>query len=340
MKTLICISLALTLPAFSGAESDIITVGVSEIPPMVSTQNENFTGFEIELMKEAAREAGLQVVFKKYNNVQEKLAAVQSSEVDAALGAISLTADRAENFDWTVSVYNSGFQAVSLADASMMPEVPDGFEKLLIWFLIISIVIIHIIYLSEKSSEEDIANTYNPGIFHAAWVYFMLITTIGFGDKKLATGLGKLVAVPCALIGMFVYGTVIGVIAVDLFNKEAKNSIETVADFNGYTVATKVDTKSQKFLDDLGVKTVTLKNIDECFEKLEAGEVDLVLYDRPVVLSELKKHEDVMETGPVFEPHHYSIALPIGSKYRRILNSSILKISKDGRREKIESRYF
>ena len=330
----------LALPVLSEESPEKITVGVTDIPPMVSAQNGNFTGFEIELMKEAAREAGLQVDFKLYTNVQEKLEAVQSGEVDAAIGAISVTNDRSKNLDWSVPIYNSGFQAVSIADTSLIPKFPEGFGRLVFWFLIISFVIVHIIFFSEKGSDEDIANTYNPGIFHASWVYFMLITTIGFGDKKLATGIGKLVAVPCALVGMFVYATVIGVIAVDLFNTEAKNSISDVSDFNGYTVATKVDTKSEKFLEDLGVKTVALVNLDECFEKLDNNEVDLVLYDRPMTVSALKKHGDMIETGPVFEPHHYSVALPENSKYRKSLNSAILKIQEDGRREKIFNRYF
>jgi polar amino acid transport system substrate-binding protein len=75
---------------------------------------------------------------------------------------------------------------------------------------------------------------------------------------------------------------------------------------------------------------------------LESGHVEAVVYDAPVLLSYAATAGQgrVQVVGPVFAQEPYSIALPIGSPYRKAINRALLELTQDGTYQRLYTRWF
>ena len=95
-----------------------LIVGIKEAPPFVMKDADGkWTGISIELWQDLATELKLDYQFKELD-LEQLLSAVRSNSVDAAVAAITVTADRERVMDFTHPFYITGLGiAVSLASS-------------------------------------------------------------------------------------------------------------------------------------------------------------------------------------------------------------------------------
>jgi ABC-type amino acid transport substrate-binding protein len=103
-----------------------------------------------------------------------------------------------------------------------------------------------------------------------------------------------------------------------------------------------MDSTSEKYLRDAGVKAVGFPNVREAMEAAARGGVDAVVYDAPI-LKFIATHEmggRLRVLPRTFERQDYGIALPQGSALREPLNVLLLeKISQPWWRE-VQRKYL
>ena len=84
-----------------------ITVGVSEIKPLVYKENAVYTGFEVELWEKIAQKADIEFEYKEYQ-FKNLLNAVKNKKIDIGFSGITRTQNRETIFDFSHYTLNSG----------------------------------------------------------------------------------------------------------------------------------------------------------------------------------------------------------------------------------------
>jgi polar amino acid transport system substrate-binding protein len=102
--------IALSLLASCSQKSDALTVATdAAFPPfeMVDEETKDIIGFDVDLMNAVAEKAGLDIVYK---NVawDPLLAGMADCQYDMAISAMTITADRAEQFSFSDPYINAG----------------------------------------------------------------------------------------------------------------------------------------------------------------------------------------------------------------------------------------
>jgi len=142
------------LAASAGAETRTLTVATHDLVPFVSTHDGVKSGFTIDLLEEIAKREGWGINYVDVKDVGEQLKAVADGRADAAAGAVSITAGRTQNFDFSQPTLNGGMQILVPAGKSetSLPGVTDFLKLLfsksmLVWLLaalIITVIPAHI----------------------------------------------------------------------------------------------------------------------------------------------------------------------------------------------------
>jgi ABC-type amino acid transport substrate-binding protein len=107
-------------------------------------------------------------------------------------------------------------------------------------------------------------------------------------------------------------------------------------------VATVERSTAEDYLTAQGLTTVKLADIEKAYYLLEAGEVDAVVYDAPVLQHyALKKGKGrVKVVGLVFQEQNYGIALQVKSPLREEINIALLRLVENGVYKEIHDKWF
>ncbi len=98
-------------PAYSAAApARRLRVAIREIPPFVYKENGKLAGFSVDLWQSIAEEMKTGAEMSVHATVPELLAAVKSGKADLGIAAISITAERSTEFDFSQPMFDAGLQ--------------------------------------------------------------------------------------------------------------------------------------------------------------------------------------------------------------------------------------
>ena len=207
-----------------------LLVATRVIPPFVLSNKGELSGFSIDLWRSIATQIGIESKLIEYSTVPELISAIKDNKVNLGIAAISITAEREQNFDFSLPIFASGLQIMVRNLESKNSAFPNilqlFFSTSLLQVIGIALVLIviaaHIIWLSERNHKEGmISESYFPGIFKACW--WAAATLATQADEMPKGVLGRLIAI----VWMF-----IGVLFVAYFTASATTSL-TVQQLQG-----------------------------------------------------------------------------------------------------------
>src|SRR5262249_42720849 len=150
-------------------------------PPRVIDDQGRLPGFSIDLWTATADKLKLATEYKVAPAVGALLEDVRTGKADLGISAISITAERDRQFDFSQPMLEAGLQILVRGNGEAGPSNPLlEFLRLLssptiaIWLgiaLLLIIIPAHIVWLVERRHEQGIIpdRRYFPGIFHAMW---------------------------------------------------------------------------------------------------------------------------------------------------------------------------
>ncbi|MBM3607446.1 MAG: transporter substrate-binding domain-containing protein, partial [Alphaproteobacteria bacterium] len=185
-------------PAQNGtAASGEIHVMTRVLPPMVIRQNDQFTGFSIDLWNEIASRLKLNFTYEAAPDVRAQLEAVRSGKAQVGVAAISITSAREAEFDFSQPILNAGLQIMVSGKGREAGGNPlmDLLSLLFSWtslaWLGIAILLVlvpaHIVWFFERRHDGGIipSTSYIPGIFYALyWAASTLATQAESAPKQ------------------------------------------------------------------------------------------------------------------------------------------------------------
>jgi ABC-type amino acid transport substrate-binding protein len=327
----------LCCPARPAAADDVLVVGVKQAPPFaIKTSDGRWRGVSVDLWRSAAAQLGLRYELEE-TDLEGLFAGVESGRFDAAIGALTVTAERETRVDFSHPFDASGLGiAVPQGDTAGLRAVlarllsrPFLFALgSLIAFLFIGGALLWL--FERRANDAEFGGAPASGLGNAFWWSAVTMTTVGYGDKVPRTLGGRVVA----LVWMFT-----GVITISFFTASIA-SVLTLSSIDGRVtgpddladvrVASVADSTSAHYLEARGLGFAPFDSPQAALEALAADAVDAVVYDAPILryLVAQNFNADLDVLAVTFEPQDYAIALPRDSRLREPLNVAILETTR------------
>lgn len=353
------------IAAFAGlpmaaAAPRTVTVAVRNLAPFVITNDAGKSGFTVELWEEIAKRRGWSTQYVDAENVAAQLKDVAERRADVGAGAISITAERRERFDFSQPIFNAGLQILvpHHSSAPVQPGLvnflPLLFSKaMLVWLiagLILSVIPAHIFWLIERRKsgvpdgddpdEPAVSHSYFPGIFQSfAW-------SLGFlsfmPDTFPHRAVGRLLGVLWGFVALIFVAYFTATLTTNLTVSTYAGQISGPSDLPGRKVATVAGTTSARHLQEMGIPATGLASIEDCYRGLRDGRFDAVVFDSPVLryYASGDGAGAVQLAGPIFHAEDYGFAFAPESDLRPQVDQTLLEIRQDGTYELIKRKWF
>ena len=325
-----------------------LAVGTRHVPPFsIKNADGTWDGLSIELWRTIATDNNWDFDLREMK-LAEMLKAVANHELDAGVGAITVTAEREKLVDFTHPFYSSGL-GVAIRKTSgrawaggMLLMLAWEFGTLLVIFAALTLAFGGIIWLLERKHNADHFGYGWEGLGHGIWWAVVTMTTVGYGDKAPKTVLGRGVAIFWMFVGVISLAVVTGSVASKMTAARLGTTIRSPEDLRHIRTGTITGTTSEAFLLSEGIVFRGYAMEMAALQGLERREVDAVVFDAPT-LRYVIQHESIgaCEVLPTrFRRQDYAIALPPGSPLREPINQSLTRIVFDPRWEKVTRRYL
>ncbi|TGN39009.1 transporter substrate-binding domain-containing protein [Marinobacter confluentis] len=328
-------ALALSQGEDGNAEAPV-KVGITEVPPFVmQSENGEWEGISIDLWRQIAENMGQQYewVPLPFSDLLEQ---VESGQIDLAVGALTMTAQREAAFDFTHPFYQTG---LSIA----IPPAPDqglinSLLSLLSWEFLSVVISLgalllgvgFVLWLFERKRNSDqFGGSAAQGIGSGFWWAAVTMTTVGYGDKAPTSLTGRTIALVWMFAGLIMVASFTAAITSSLTVSNLRSQIQGPDDLIRANVATIANTASEQYLLEQRIRHQEYPDLTSAMRSVASGETDAVVYDRALLqYRNLQLDEDRLTLLPsVFQKQLYALALPAGSPLREAVSEQILMVT-------------
>ena len=182
------IAMSLPISAQQTAESEkVLKIITIERQPFTIISADSFSGFGIDLWKQLADQIGMRYEFVAAPTFVGMLEAVQTGAADAAIGNISITADRERSMDFTQPIFDAGLQimvpennvSASLVSALLTWEMLG----LLATGAIVLFLAGSLMWLFERRVQPYFEHPYKEGAWRSFWWALIVVVNCGFEER-------------------------------------------------------------------------------------------------------------------------------------------------------------
>lgn len=340
---------AQTPPAQSELTARELIVGTKETPPFaMKTANGAWEGISIDLWRRLADEKQWRYRFVEVQTVPELINGVATSKFDVAVAALTITADRERVLDFTAAFFSTGLGIAIAAGGppSWRPVVTAltsfGFAQAILALIGLALAVGLLVWLLERRHNEEFGGGIARGLSSSVWWTTVAMTQRGIGNFGPRTMPGRAVAM------LWMVGSIIAIavftagITSALTVKQLQGTVREVADLSGARVGAVNGTTAEDALVQLRVWPVTFPTPKDALTALRAGEVDAVVYDRPLlawfVRQDFRSSLQLLDT--TFEFQNYAFAVPLNSPLRKPIGSAVLDATQSPWWGQTVSRYI
>ena len=306
-----------------------------ETPPFVIKKDSGeLTGISIELWKAIAADMELEYSFKEYPyNVQKLLDAVAAEEVDAAIAAFTITADREQSVDFSHSYFQTGLGvAVQRAGSGdVMKTLLAFFEQFggpILTLLTVLLLAGGIMWFVERrKNSEQFAERPLQGLADGLWWSAVTMTTVGYGDKAPRTLAGRLIALVWMFASLFLISFFTALLASSFTAVQLTPRIQSPEELGGFRVGVVEDANGEQALDARGLPSFSYPDLASAFDALRQGDLDAVVHDEAILQYIIQENRwtELVVLSETLEAEDYGIAMPPASDLVEPVNRSLLR---------------
>ncbi|HEY3304132.1 MAG TPA: transporter substrate-binding domain-containing protein [Candidatus Binatia bacterium] len=338
------------LPVPAQAPARPLRVATRVVPPFVFEDKGKLAGFSIDLWQNISEEIKARSELAEHPTVVDLLAAVKSGKSDLGIAAISITAERSREFDFSQPMFDSGLQilvrdqpgggsSVRQTLSLLLSSAALPFVGLTLLFVLVPA---HIVWLSERRHPRGMieSRSYFPGIFEACWWAASTLATQA--DQMPRSALGRAMAILWMFTAVLFVAYFTATVTSSLTVQQLQGDINGPEDLPGKQVATTTGSTSAAYLRQHNIETLEFPRIEQAYEALLKGQADAVVFDAPVLLFYAAREGKgkVNVVGSVFRKESYGIVFPQNSPYRRPVNAALLKLKEDGTYQRLYDKWF
>lgn len=329
------------------AAAAVLKVGTKQSPPFaIKNPDGSWSGISIELWKHLTDELNLEYEFRELT-LDEMLTGLETGDLDAAVAAISVTADRHERVDFCHPHFSTGLGiAVNAADRSNLWTLVRRVVSTRLVKIVLAIIAIVaacglLFWLFErKHNTEMFGGKRRRGIGMGVW--WSTIVILGHKGIFPVSPMGRILATCAMLASILVLSILTGVITSVLTVQQLDTGITRATDLHHVRVATVRGSTSSEYLSQRRIFFRSYETPREAISAVDEGEADAIVYDAALLkylAAEQFTHRiDVLPIS--FNEQEYAIALQPESLLRKPLNEELLRYRESDAWDELVFRYL
>jgi len=317
-------------------------------PFTMQSQDGAWVGISAELWDWIADDLKLAYRVEK-KDLKGLLNGVQSGDLDVAVGALTITKEREELFDFSNSFYNTGLSIAVRKEGEgflgMLKSLWQPKFLKVIFYLFLGLVLMTglVWFFEKRHSDNPRAN--HSDVHGLGWsLWWAIITLIGYDDTQPLSMGGRIIAVIWMIASVIGISVLTAVLTTTLTVNSFKTSIHGPKDLKTASgpTATIAGSSSAKYLVENFIPYTEYDSIDDALQAVADSKADGFVYDKPLLQYYVNRDYPAKLTviDAVFEPQNYAFALPSGSPYREAINRAILKYTSQSRWRELLVKYL
>jgi ABC-type amino acid transport substrate-binding protein len=315
------------------AQSAVWRVGIHEAPPFsYKDSNGNWVGISLRLWQWIAQDVGLTYKYEEHD-LQGILDGVSRGDLDAAVGALTITAEREKRFDFSHSFFSTGLGVAVKKEpltgfVSTLRHIMRGEGLRTIGVILLSLALITVlIFFCERRYAKD-----RPDKAHEArstfWssLWWSLVILIGKNERHPASRGGRILALTWMVISLIIFASLTALITSALTVTELHVKIHGLNDMVRARLVTVRSSTSEDFLNLERTNFQLVATISDAFRLLAEDKADAIVYDKPMLRYMIKKDypNEFEVLGFTFEPQKYGLVIKEGKQKLEDINRSLL----------------
>lgn len=311
-----------------------LVVGVKEAPPFaMKTPDGGWEGISVDLWRKAMADTGRSFRFVEEETVIGLLEGAGSGRFDAAVGALTITADRERNVDFTHAFYATGL-GIAVPSEGVLSWVPVAKAVTSFGFLQAVLVLIGLALLTglavwffERRQNENFSGNVAKGLTSSVWWSTLAMTQrspTGSGPMTLP---GRLIAIVWMVASIIALAVFTASVTSVLTTRKLQGAVNGIDDLSSVRVGTVAGTAGAETLKRMGIDVTEYATPLPGLTALKADELDAFIYDRPLLAWHIRQNRmssAIRLLDTTFDPQSYAFALPNGSRLREPLSIAIL----------------
>lgn len=332
------------VPAF--AQQDPLSFATVERPPFASQSTAGPTGFSLELLNEIAARLGRDVDYQFYPSFEEMFQSVKDGQHNGAVANISITAERETVFDFTQPIFESGVGVLLLDEETGSVVVSALFKREILLSVLIALALLFgsgmLMWLFERNKQPYFDRPVGKAFFPSFWWALNLVVNGGFEERQPQSALGRIFSVILVVASLFIVSVFVATITSALTVAALQENVDSINDLEGRKVATVRGSTSAALLDSRELAYSGYPSPAEIFAALEAGMVEAVVFDAPI-LAFYETNQQGVETRllpRIYRRENYGIALASGSDLAEQFDLALLRLREDGTYDALVQKWF
>lgn len=344
------IACCLATNAFAQSAEEHLRVATRIVKPFVFEENGKLTGFSVELWNEIAKQMNVKFDFVAKPNVKELLDALTSQQAALGISAISITAERELELDFSQPMFDAGLQILAPVHSDRAALIKSIFANLfsaavvpyVLGVALILVAIAHLVWWFERRHPSGMLThqKYFPGIFEVCWWAASTLATQA--DQMPRAALARTIAVFWMFTSVVFIAYFTAAVTSSLTLQQLRSDINGPEDLPGKRVASVKGSTASEYLREHNIEAMDYAKVDDTYQALQQSQADAVVYDAPVLLY-FASHEGkgkVQTVGAIFRKENYGIAFPDKSPLRKRVNEALLNLKENGTYDSLYAKWF
>lgn len=293
-----------------------LVVGIKHTPPFVDITNENKPyGLSVTLWENIIKNTNYTFEYKQYDNLKDLIDAVAKNEVDLTINPVTVTSERYKKVSFSQPFYVTNTAFLKRKESAIW----TFFSNLISWKFIAAVGVLFLllfgsgvlIWYVERNKNDDFGGRPAKGIADGFWWSAVTMTTVGYGDKAPKSFWGRFIGFIWMFTAVIVISSVTASIASSLTVNSMDGKIHSVRDLRDKKVGTVENSSPAEFLEVYNVEAQEYKTPEEGIKALNDGDIDYLVYDRPVIQHILKSSEvelDLVLSDKALKTDYYSFS--------------------------------
>lgn len=327
-------------PAFAqsaaGPAREIVVATKIAPPFAMKSDSGEWTGIAIELWNRIGEKLNLHTTFREYPTVPDMLAAVASGGAEAAISAISVTAEREQKVDFSQPYYASGLGVAVPKNAQidwfaiLRNVLTIRFLEAISILIMAAIVVGSLIWFIERRHTDHFSHD-AKGLGTGLWWSASAMTQAAAADKAPATLWGRLLGMLWMISSIIIIASFTAGMTSQLAAQRLAAAVRTSADLSAVRTGSVSQTSAFDRLKAEHIDPRAYPNVNAGLAALKSGKLDALVYDRPILEYDVRQgfRDDVQVQDKLFARENYAIALPLGSPLRAKIDVVMLEALRD-----------